>query len=313
MRDPKSLYLLIFALVLVTISFILISFWGYHFYFQPKENTAIQSEEKTPLIIKKTATRDSLQSVLDSTIQQLGIQQNNSVNNSADTSDKSLEVKLLEFNKLKGEIAEILKNKSASSNDMSVASEKIGQLQQSINELRDQNNAVAKENERLNKLLKQFIAENKQKGTSTNINDNTRKAQSDNPTALPLLVSHLRFVAVMVNDNYEKETFLASQANKLEGSFTININSDKNNSPEIYVVIIQPNGKALLNSAWESGTFETTDGRRVYSALIHFDNTKDNHKRLGFSISLRAFQKGKYAMQVYHNGIMIGRMERSLS
>jgi outer membrane murein-binding lipoprotein Lpp len=308
MRDPKSLYILIFALSLVIISFVLISIWGYHFYIQPKENTKTETLNKVPPTVQKIETSDSLPSHRDPVATDLGIRQNNPLYDSTDTQDKTLELKLLEYNKLKDDITEILKNKASSPKEVSAANEKIVQLQQNIDELRNQNNAVARENARLNKMLKQFIIENKQ-NVESGLNNSAKDDQIKNSNSPSLLVSHLKFFTI---DEHKRSTKLASNAVRWEGSFEININAEKNNSQDIYVVIIQPNGKVLLNSAWESGTFQVNSERKVYSAILHFDPVKDNHKRLYFSIDSHSFQKGTYRMLVYYTGILIGRMDRSL-
>lgn len=302
MKDRKSLYLLIFALLVVTISFILISIWGYNFYFQPKvPQTVTQEIQQTVPIAKKTSMKDSLQMLLASTVEQLGNTDSTFYDSST---DKTLELKLIEFNKLKNEIAEILKNKS-SSKDMSEASEKIGQLQKSVDELRSKNDEVARENMRLNKVLKQLIKENKppQRKIKT-----VEKVNYTGP--LSVLVSHLSFKGVTESDNNERETNIAAQTVKLTGSFLLSA-KPTNTSTSIYVVIVKPDGNTLLNSSWQSGTFETSSGRQTYSALIHFDNVKDNNNRLQFTIDARNFQKGKYAMQIYHDGIMIGRLVKT--
>lgn len=309
MRDSKSLFLLVFALVLITISFVLISIWGYHFYFQSKD--VKPPVEKNSLIAQKIFTRDSLQNLLDSTIEQLGTHQNITFNNGADSLDDTLKAKLLEYNRLKEEINEIIKNKT-SPKDMSAASDKMGELQESINDLRNQNNQVAEENAKLNKMVHQLLQQNRHKVKSSDKSGNAQNTDSEPVVTLPLLVSHLKFSAIGISGDYVQPTNQASQVVRLEGSFQININSDKNNSPDIYIVIMQPNGKVLLNSAWESGTFETSSERKVYSVLLHFEN-KDNNNRLHFSITSQRFQKGVYAMEIYHNGIMIGRLTKRLS
>lgn len=308
MRDPKSLYILVFALSLVIISFVLISIWGYHFYIQPGENTKTQIPDKTALTVQKNEKVDSLQNRRDSVIPELGIQQNNSLHDTTDTLDKTLELKLIEYNKLKEDITKILEDKASSPKEMTDANEKIAQLQQNIDDLRNQNDAVARENARLNRMLKQFIKENKQKEKSST-NNSTKNTQTNKVHSPTLLVSRLKFFAI---DENKRLTKLASNAVRWEGSFEININSEKSSSQDVYVVIIQPNGSVLLNSAWESGTFEVDSKRKVYSAVLHFDDIKDNYKRLYFSIDPHTFHKGVYKMLVYHSGILIGRMERSL-
>lgn len=302
MKDRKSLYFLIFALTVVTVAFILVSIWGYNYYFQPKASNKIaQSSQQIPYA-EKTSMRDSLQVLLNSTVEQLDAGDSTLYDSSV---DKTLVLKLIEFNKLKNEIAEILKNKT-SSNDMSVASEKIGELQRSIEELRNKNNEVAQENARLNKMLNQLV-ENKKSRSSFS----KTKKKTSYGSSLPLLVSHLRFTAITVKQLNERVTNIAAQTQKLTGSFQINTKPSNSNT-SIYVIIVQPNGKTLMNSSWQSGTFETMSGRKVYSALLHFDNKKDNKNRLQFSIDSHNFQKGTYAMQIYHQGIMIGRLERTL-
>lgn len=308
MRDPKSLFILILALSLVIISFVLISIWGYHFYIEPKENATSQPVNKSPLNIQKPAITDSLKSLRDSTNSESVIQQNNPVLNSSDSSDKTLELKLLQYNQLKEDIAEILKNKTSSSKDKSDANAKIAQLQKSIDDLRNQNDAVVQENARLSKMLKQFMAENKHKSNS-DVKSTTKKIKKNEPASPSLLVYRLKFFAV---DKNKSLTDQASDAIRLEGSFQINVKSDNNIPNEIYIVIIQPNGRVLLNTPLNSGMFEVDSVKKIYSAVLHFDTEKDNHRRLYFSIPSHTFHKGEYTMKIYHNGILIGRMERSL-
>ncbi|MEO9023266.1 MAG: hypothetical protein ABI237_18475 [Ginsengibacter sp.] len=308
MKDSKSLFLLVFALVLITVSFILISVWGYHFYFHADNGESIaQSSEKTPLFMQKIATRDSLQNILDSTVNQLGVQQVLPASDSKDSMDKAIEMKLLEYNRLKGEITGMLRKKTSSGD----AGEKMDELQHSIDELKNQNNKVALENARLNKMLQQILLQNKQKGKNASSGTDTKNVQSATGFTLPLLVSHLRFSATVSGSDVVNSSGTSFLTGKLEGSFQINILSDKYNSPAIYIVIWQPNGKVLLNSAWESGNFGTTSGSQVYSALLHFEN-KDNNNRLGFSMNSGKFQKGVYIMEIYHNGIVIGRLKKKL-
>jgi hypothetical protein len=123
----------------------------------------------------------------------------------------------------------------------------------------------------------------------------------------------LRFAAFNVNKDDKKVTSLASQTTMFEGSFEINIKSADNNSPKIFIVILQPDRKVLLNPAGKPGIFYTPDGNKNYSTSLQFDVKKDNHKRLHFSIAApQPIQKGKYIMQIYHGGILIGRLNKML-
>jgi len=307
MNDRKSLYLLIFSLTVVTISFVLISIWGYHFYFAKRNTQPAQPIYKpvkeAPLKVQKNTTSDSLQTLLNLTAERLVNETDSSYLDSS--VDKNLAAKLIELNRLKNEIAEILKNKS-SPGDTS-ANQKISQLQQSVEELKIQNNEVAEENARLNEMVKQLM---EKKGTPTSSTSNSKKRLAGSAYTLPVLVSHLRFVGLSIN-NDKKVTNIAAKTERLFGSFQVNVKPTNRNNA-IYVVIIQPDGKTLVNAELQSGTFKTKTGSKVYSTVLHFDNKKDNGNRLVFSIDSSNFQKGKYAMQIYHQGVLIGRLTRTL-
>jgi hypothetical protein len=250
------------------------------------------------LAVSKT-NAETDQILLDSAIQGL--------NNPADTitydsSDRQLAFKILQFNRIKNDIAFILKNRISAKDSSSGT--KVAELEKIIDELRNQNLEMSKENERLNEMVRQ-LAVNKNNIQNEKAVFSKNKEQS--ASNLPLLVSHLRFVAY----NNEKKTGLASETKKLQGSFEINV-KPQNAVKEIYVVIVQPNGKVLLGSSRTSATFETASGGKYYTAVVHFDNEKDNHTRLQFSVNSGAFRKGQYIMQIYHEGIMIGRLKKWL-
>ncbi len=67
MRDSKSLFLLVFALILITISFVLISIWGYRFYYQDKKEKPAEQIENKPVTINPKSAKDSLQTPYNTT------------------------------------------------------------------------------------------------------------------------------------------------------------------------------------------------------------------------------------------------------
>lgn len=288
MRDRKSLFLLIFALIIVTISFVLISIWGYHFYYSNINKQTSQKVGQRAIAIQKTAKKDSIQSLVNS-FRFEAEDENDSVFTDSSI-DKELASRIIEFNRLKNEITEILKKKS-SAREMSETNEKISQLQQSVEDLKNKNDTIIRENERLNQMVKELMGK-KEIDASPKKSSTSSKRLANSAYTLPLLVSHLRFEAYTFSDG--KKENIAAKAERLYGSFQVNIKPFNANT-SIYVVVIQPNGKTLLNSAGGSKTFDSPNGKKIYSAFIHFDNKKDNGSRLGFSIDSDSFQKGKYA------------------
>jgi len=137
MKDRKSLYLLICALIVVTIAFTLISVWGYRFYFSKKSSTSLVAASTKNIAGNKNAGVNQLP--LDSAVRQL--------NDVADTiafdsADHQLAVKIMQFNRLKNEIALILQERYFAKD--STAETKIEALEKEIERLQKENFAVTK-------------------------------------------------------------------------------------------------------------------------------------------------------------------------
>ena len=78
------------------------------------------------------------------------------------------------------------------------------------------------------------------------------------------------------------------------------------------IVIIQPDGRVFQGSGWESGSFETPEGKKVYSAKIVFDAGGSDSRRLTFSVRGDEFLPGDYNVLIYYNGVVAGRGSRTL-
>ena len=114
-------------------------------------------------------------------------------------------------------------------------------------------------------------------------------------------------------EDKELENDAADKAEKLAGSFTvINYNSQLTNA-EMFVVVLQPDGRVLKTSGWESGAFVTAKGKKIYSYKLNFNYSRGEVKRLQFSLRTDKLIKGNYTMEVYYNGTVIGKMVKTLS
>lgn len=301
MKDIKSLYLLIFALILITISFILISIWGYHFYFaHPRDNIVTQNAVEVKKAAKPLSSSNNNINIVNDTV---GTEKKIS----STASDSMIEVKLAEIDKLTDEIRQILINKT-SSGENAAGSKQITQLKQSVDDLRSQNYEVQKENARLDKMMEELVANKSVNKKNEDLESGNSKTVSKSAASLPLLVAHLRFTAF--TGNRQVPTSLASKTAYLTGSFIIKVKPG-NASRRIYIVIVEPNGKILLEDAKKPHVFKTGSGTKEYSVALPFNET-DDQKRLHFSISSPSFEKGEYKMRIYHEGILIGRMNRIL-
>jgi hypothetical protein len=223
--------------------------------------------------------------------------------------------KLEEVNNLRGEIAELLKGKSSEEN-LTSAQMKIYLLQEKVGLLQTRFLDISDENKKLQQLLTQMIANSKMNNTVVR---NTRTTEApatqvqiiENEknvlTSNVAVASGLHLFAVADNN----ETSQSVDADKIVGSFMLKNITNKANA-EVVVVVIQPDGKVLKNSVWESGTFETKEGKKIYSRKILFESDSPE-KQVNFSLTPDNFSKGNYTMQVWYNGSMIAKTVKTLS
>ena len=313
MRNTKSSSLIVLSLLLLSISLIFLCIWGYNFYtgtqkqktefLQTKTsaNAAVSNNMRDSLLKIYTATIDKLDSRIDSTKM------------SADSLLGNVDSKLIEINKLKEDISIILKNKNGIA-DLGTAREKIDELQVKVAQLQNRNLNIQKENKRLKALLQQLITDKDVSGQHLGRLPATDKMFTGKTNLAPVFIAaDIRLTALVTKDDNEEENLQGDETEKLTGSFNVKSNNYQNSSADMVVVVLQPNGKVLQNSIWESGTFDTPEGKKIYSVRMHFDYSKGEAKQLQFSLSTDKFQKGNYIVEIYHNGSIIGRMVKFLS
>lgn len=299
--------------MLLTLSLVFLCLWGYNFYNDTQKQKLNLIENKpTHGIATLNNTRDSLLTIYTNTINKLD-SRINSTKISTDSLLGNIDNKLNEINKLKEEISSILKNKN-SIDKLGSASEKIKELQQKIAQLQNRNLDIENGNKKLKTLLQQLITEDNSLGQNNNRLLVAEKLPGSNTNLTPAFTTaDIRLTALMTKDEKDIETIQADETEKLNGSFVVKSNSYQNKTAEIIVVVLQPNGKVLQNSIWEAGTFDTPEGKKKYSDKIHFDYSSGESKKLQLSLSADNFQKGNYIIQIYYNGLIIGKMVKVLS
>jgi myosin heavy subunit len=306
-------------LLLVLLSVGLVATWVYHLY-----DKAAYSRQKTPVAFTDSAAitrniRDSLQkaystmtadSSLDSssnTADSLRLQLTSSQNTS-DSLRAQLTYKIKEINTLKNQISNILKNPNATSSELSTAREKMKELEEKVQQLRNENSSLEAEKKNLTARLDQIS------GEVTRMDQNIRRLDEENKnltekikTASVFMASALHFTAINIRSEKEVPTKQANKADKFIGSFVLQNNLNQFMNAEVFVVITEPDGHILQNSAWDSGTFDTKQGaKKSFTRKVKFDYAQGEQKRLIFSLDMGSFQKGKYTLQLWHNGTLIG-------
>jgi hypothetical protein len=330
MKQTKP-YLLVLVSVFLIISIGLLSATAYLYFYNGNSNFAgIVSEPDNNINTKKNAaiSRDSLEKIYTSAIVNYdssgyNVMPANFVDtavalntNARDSYLDSLNNKTQQhqtFDKLRTEIDQILLDKSPSA-DLNLAKSKINELKQLNEGLKNKNNTIIKENDRLFNMVKQMSVSNSPTTTKT-INTGTDKTVvsknatiSFNTNASTLKVDDIQLSAYKTNSFIDKETNNTQEADKMVGTVQIKNNGVKTAIAEVMVVVTQPNGKVLQNSNWESGVFNTTAGKKIYSNKLRFDNNfETTSKKISFALQTDTYMAGNYTVELYQNGVLIAK------
>lgn len=304
--------LLALSVLFLVVSFVLLCILGYNFYRQQKTaQRPVINLAKNSLTAAEEKTRDTLKQIYAATMGSLPAQPIDSTFAKDDTiKQRAFDSSMGDVIKLKTEITSLLKD-STSTADLELARYKIKELQIRVDELRAKNTDVEKENKRLRALLEQLAFKDNTTPAGANgnvVSDKSAPLENINSTSPVFSASDLKFAAANGND---AEVLRAEEAEKFTGSLTVR-NSLVQGTGEVMIVLIQPDGRVLRN-AWESGSFETDGGKKIYSRKIKFDYNKGEARRLNFSVPAENLQKGTYTLQVYNNGKVIGKIAKVIS
>ncbi len=326
MNGKRTIGILGLSITFISICLLLLATWLYFLFRNTGSENNINQQQPEKQQTGKSATklpepdaaavqniRDSLQQLYAITTRELD-SQIDSTRNNLDTLKSHLDARLSESAGLRSEILDILKNNNSGNEGMEIARLKITMLQQKVNELRRINSDVEIENRRLRMLLNQAGSQAQDKYSTVSFSNPVEKTDMESNTGnQPISITDLRLTAIQLDEEREKETTQAQQADRFVGSFMVKSNVSRAGNAEIVVVVLQPDGQVLQNSTWESGTFETREGKRVYSLKVKCENAKDASSPYRFYLNAERFQKGNYTLQLYQNGNVIGRLVKTLS
>ena len=316
MKEPKP-YLLTIVSIFLIVSVLLLATTAYLYFKNPSALTAISQGNNL-----SSNTRDSLKKIYTATIKDLdasfaAIPANytdslKKQDESNDSPVKKSEDSSYAFDKLRNEISKILSDKSSNA-DFELAKTKINELQLMVDILKNKNNQIVKENEKLYNMLRVYTEDRKRNNSELKSVEVPQISAQKNNLVTIVIADNILLSAVTTTDFIDKETSQAETTDKLVGSVTLKNTSNQNNISEVMVVVRQPDGKVLQNSNWETGVFYTKEGKQIYSKKLRFNNSAGEARKLNFSLEAEKYFPGKYTIEVYYDGSIIGRAVKMLS
>lgn len=299
MREPKSLLLAMLCLCLVAT-------WVYHLY--DKTRYSARLIEKVPIrdsAAIASAIRDSLQQIYAASLVEL-----DSTRLTVDSINNKLSSRIYELNRLKTEVRGILKNRHATQNDLKRARSRITEIKLLLAEMQGENIELESEKARLQSTLDQLSGEVVSLQTSIeNLGKENKELSSMVNLASTFVLSDLHFDVVDTRKNKKEITTThSSRADKIVIAFQVKNNILHLPSTDVYIVVTDPIGQVIQNAVWNSGNFITPkEGTIAFTIRERFNYEKSSVKKIIYTLSPGKFITGNYTLQVYHNGVEIGR------
>jgi hypothetical protein len=304
MKDTKTLLLLLVSIGLV-------STWAYHLYDKSHYSTAQKEVFITDSLAIQQGINDSLQQMYNATLSKLDI-----VTLGKDSLTTEFKGKLAEIVNLRNEIAVVLNREGITRADLNRASEKIKVLQQKVAEVSNRNNTLVQEKERLTLMLNQLTQEMSaiQESTVRTAREKTDLEETVNAGST-FIASELTFKAMnQKSPDKEVPTSKADKTDRFLVSFLLQNNITPIKNAEVFLVLTDPNGTVIQNDQWQSGALVSKkDGVNKYTRKISFQYNKGEQKKIVLPIQLAEYTEGLYSVQVYHNGLKIGKYDLRLN
>lgn len=292
----------------------LVGTWVYHLYDKTQ-----YSQRRTEVYIKDSmavaqGVQDSLQKIYSHTIDDLDSRLESTKSN-AGLLQGELQNKLVEINRLRTEIAAILRKNDLGKSDLDLARKKTNELQRLIADLQSKNNSIDQEKKDISAVLDKVNVQVKDlEGNVQGLVQQNKVLTEKVNMASALIASELSLVPVTVKNDKEQETNLAKKTSKIVVSFAVQNNVTDYETTDVFIVVTEPDGKIMRNEdLWENTTITLQNGNRInFTRRIKFEYKKGDTKRLIFSLTPEEYLKGVYAVQLYHNGMLIGQTMKSL-
>jgi uncharacterized phage infection (PIP) family protein YhgE len=283
--------------------------WGYLLWNNNKQEQVQQTQQTQ--IAKVTDEKGQLQKNFDDALVRL-----DSLTGTNNKMQSQLNERQSEIGKLKNNIRGILKKERLTAAEKKKADDLIKELNDKISGLEQQVAQLTQENQQLNQDKTQ-LTQDKDKLTSDLQSTTTAKDQLAQKVEIASTLNASNISITPMHDKkngQDKMTTNAKKVDKLVISFDVSNRIAQPGQTDVYVCITGPDGKSISVPALGSGTFTTREeGDKVYTAKVPVDIEAGKTKPVQFAWKQNSsFQKGKYKIEIYHNGFKIGEGTREL-
>ncbi len=195
---------------------------------------------------------------------------------------------------------------------------------------------LKKETETLRKIMKGYVVQidslnqlnnkltDENKTVKNQLSNEQKKAQeltekNEDLNTLVTVASHLKTLGLksygvkVKNDNTGKEMDRAKKVNKIRTSFTVQKNTiTKPGKKWIYVRILTPDGRVLSEKTDDSNKFDFNGVRGLYSSKKEIDYKNEDMQVTIDWVKIDEFPVGEYNVEVYADGVDIGKTKFTL-
>jgi hypothetical protein len=311
--------------LLVLLSFCIVGTWIYHLYDKSQYG-------QHPKIVYEVVAPSSGQTVKDS------FPEPDSIVSGKDTANLGIAARLEDIVSLRNEIATMLMDSNITTKDLYKTEGKIRILQQKITTLHEQTDSLLNEkkksdveNEKKDEPVKEKRIRNEKEAPAIlptppapkkeSQQDPQEKVNTDKNDPLPVTdtdatfkASQVSFKAINLYDAGKTQpTMQAKTTTYLAISFLLKNNTTSFSNTPIYLVLTDPQGNIIQDDLWEAGIINTqNEGNIRYTRKINVEYTRAEPKEIDLSIQLPKFPEGRYKIQLYHNGLRIGKADLGL-
>lgn len=286
----------------------LLGTWGYFLY--DKNNTGNKVEIAQTQSEGYMSQRDSLKLMYDDA--EARLDSITGANNNLQGEKSALQK---EIDSKKAEISSILSKKNASDAELKRARTLIAELNGQIGRLEAEVTRLTGENQELSANNTQLTSEKQvlEQNLQTTVTEKDALATTVD-VGSTFSASNIAITPINEKRNgKEKTTSTAKRVDKLTVSFTIENRIATSGPTDLYVVVTDPKGQVVTNSALGSGSVTTRmDGDRQFTTKVPVEYEQGTRKPVSFPIRQDDFLRGDYKIEVYHNGFKIGEGIRTL-